>query len=207
MNHWRLLNPAARVLVVNGLAFNLGFYMLMPYLAQHLGTDLSLTGSITGLLMGLRVFSQQGLFLLGGWLGDRLGYRKAIVWGCFLRGIGFAMLGWAEALPLLLLAAFLTGFAGALFTPCAQACLAAQCADMSLRRQAITLHNLASEAGMLVGPLVGLALLSVDFRLTACVAGLLFLAFGGLQWSLLPRDQAPQRLRAHWCLVQPWHRE
>lgn len=71
---WRSLSPAARVLVANGLAFNLGFYMLMPYLAQHLGDGLELAGWVTGLVMGLvmglRVFSQQGLFLLGGWLGD-----------------------------------------------------------------------------------------------------------------------------------------
>ncbi|MBT3066683.1 MFS transporter [Rhodoferax sp. U11-2br] len=193
MNRWRALSPAARVLVANGLAFNLGFYMLMPYLAQHMGADLGLAGWITGLVMGLRVFSQQGLFLLGGWLGDRLGYRRAIVWGCFLRSVGFAMLGWAETLPLLLLAAFLTGFAGALFTPCAQACLAAQCPDLSQRRYAFTLHNLASEAGMLLGPLVGLALLNVDFRLTGCVAGALFLGFGVLQWRLLPPDQGSPR--------------
>ena len=186
---WRGLSPAARVLVANGLAFNLGFYMLMPYLAQHLGADLGLAGWITGLVMGLRVFSQQGLFLLGGWLGDRLGYRRAIVWGCCLRGVGFVLLGWAQTLPLLLLAAFLTGFAGALFTPCAQASLAAQCPDLSQRRYAFTLHNVASEVGMLLGPLIGLALLNVDFRLTGCVAGALFLLFGALQWRLLPPDQ------------------
>ncbi len=186
---WRGLSPAARVLVANGLAFNLGFYMLMPYLAQHLGADLGLAGWLTGLVMGLRVFSQQGLFLLGGWLGDRLGYRRAIVWGCCLRGLGFVLLGWAQTLPLLLLAAFLTGFAGALFTPCAQASLAAQCPDLSQRRYAFTLHNVASEAGMLLGPLIGLALLNVDFRLTGCVAGALFLLFGALQWRLLPPDQ------------------
>ncbi|MDZ7921202.1 MFS transporter [Rhodoferax sp.] len=189
MSRWRGLSPAARVLVANGLAFNLGFYMLMPYLAQHLGADLGLAGWITGLVMGLRVFSQQGLFLLGGWLGDRLGYRRAIVWGCCLRGVGFVLLGWAQTLPLLLLAAFLTGFAGALFTPCAQASLAAQCPDQSQRRYAFTLHNVASEAGMLLGPLVGLVLLHVDFRLTGCVAGALFLAFAALQWTLLPPDQ------------------
>lgn len=72
MADWLSLSPAVRVLVLNGLAFNLGFYMLMPYLAQHLGADLGLAGWAVGSVMGMRVFSQQGLFLLGGWLGDRL---------------------------------------------------------------------------------------------------------------------------------------
>jgi len=60
VSRWRALSPAARVLVANGLAFNLGFYMLMPYLAQHLGADLGLAGWITGLVMGLRLDHEQG---------------------------------------------------------------------------------------------------------------------------------------------------
>lgn len=191
------------MLVLGGLAFNLGFYMLMPYLAQHLGADLGLAGWAAGWVMGLRVFSQQGLFLLGGWLGDRLGYRRAIVWGCVLRCAGFTLLGWAHSLPLLLAAAMLTGFAGALFSPCAQACLAAQCPAPSQRQTAFALHNLASEAGMLAGPLIGMALMHVDFRLTGSVAGALFLLFALLQWRSLPPDEGagagPQAAVASWA--------
>lgn len=186
LHGWRELSPAARLLVANGLAFNLGFYMMMPYLAQHLGGTLGLAGWAAGLVMGMRVFSQQGLFLLGGTLGDRIGYRPAIVWGCLIRSLGFALLGWAEHLPLLLLAAFLTGFAGALFTPCAQAYLAAECRDGTQRQQAFALHNLASEAGMLLGPLLGMLLTRLDYVVTGVVSGGVFLLLTWLQWRLLP---------------------
>ncbi len=186
LHGWRELSPAARLLVANGLAFNLGFYMMMPYLAQHLGGTLGLAGWAAGLVMGMRVFSQQGLFLLGGTLGDRIGYRPAIVWGCLIRSLGFALLGWADQLPLLLLAAFLTGFAGALFTPCAQAYLAAECRDGTQRQQAFALHNLASEAGMLLGPLVGMLLTSLDYAVTGVVSGSVFLLLTWLQWRMLP---------------------
>lgn len=187
----RALSPAARVLVTNGLAFNLGFYMMMPYLAQHLGGTLGLAGWASGLIMGMRVFSQQGLFLLGGTLGDRIGYRPAIIWGCLVRSFGFALLGWAEHLPLLLLAAFLTGFAGALFTPCAQAYLAAECRDPNQRQQAFALHNLASEAGMLLGPLVGLLLTNLSYTMTGLVSGGVFFLLTGLQWFYLPKRVEP----------------
>ncbi|MBP9661956.1 MAG: MFS transporter, partial [Aeromonas sp.] len=130
---WQGMSPAARLLILNGLAFNLGFYMMMPFLAQHMGSGLGLAGWACGLVMGMRVFSQQGLFLLGGTLGDRIGYHTAIVWGCLVRSLGFVLLGWAESLPILLLAAALTGFAGALFTPCAQAYLASECSTPSQR--------------------------------------------------------------------------
>lgn len=202
LHGWRELSPAARLLVANGLAFNLGFYMMMPYLAQHLGGTLGLAGWASGLIMGMRVFSQQGLFLLGGTLGDRIGYRPAIVWGCLIRSLGFALLGWADQLPLLLLAAFLTGFAGALFTPCAQAYLAAECRDGKQRQQAFALHNLASEAGMLLGPLVGMLLTSLDYAVTGVVSGGVFLLLTWLQWRLL----SPQQLRhelAQQALARP----
>lgn len=183
---WRTLSPVARLLVANGLAFNLGFYMMMPYLAQHIGGTLGLAGWAAGLVMGLRVFSQQGLFLLGGTLGDRIGYRPAIVWGCLVRSVGFGLLGWASSLPVLLLAAFLTGFAGALFTPCAQAYLASECRTDTQRQYAFSLHNLASEAGMLLGPLVGMVLTEVDYRVTGAVSGSVFLLLTLLQWHMLP---------------------
>lgn len=165
---WQGMSPAARLLITNGLAFNLGFYMMMPFLAQHMGAGLGFAGWACGLVMGMRVFSQQGLFLLGGTLGDRIGYHPAIVWGCLVRSLGFALLGWAESLPILLLAATLTGFAGALFTPCAQA-------------------YLASQAGMLLGPLVGLTLTQQSYTLTGILAASLFALLGVLQYRVLPK--------------------
>ncbi|MBU2021749.1 MAG: MFS transporter, partial [Gammaproteobacteria bacterium] len=63
---WQLLSPAGRVLVINGFTFNLGFYMLLPYLADHLQHNLGISGWYVGLIIGLRVLSQQGMFLVGG---------------------------------------------------------------------------------------------------------------------------------------------
>ena len=193
---WQGMSPAARLLITNGLAFNLGFYMMMPFLAQHMGSGLGLAGWACGLVMGMRVFSQQGLFLLGGTLGDRIGYHPAIVWGCLVRSLGFVLLGWAESLPILLLAAALTGFAGALFTPCAQAYLASECHNPSQRQRAFALHNLASEAGMLLGPLVGLTLTQQSYTLTGILAASLFALLGVLQYRVLPKrpvsNQSPR---------------
>lgn len=180
------LSPAARVLILNGLTFNFGFYMLMPYLAGHLSENLGLAGWAVGLVLGIRVFSQQGLFLLGGLLGDRIGYRRAILIGCAVRCVGFAVFGFSESLTVLLLAACLSGFAGALFTPCAQAYLADECQDAQRRKQAFALHNMASTAGMLLGPLAGLLFISVDFSVTGSVSAALFGVMTLVQWRFLP---------------------
>ncbi|WP_265462982.1 MFS transporter [Aeromonas salmonicida] len=200
---WQGMSPAARLLIINGLAFNLGFYMMMPFLTQHMGSGLGLAGWACGLVMGMRVFSQQGLFLLGGTLGDRIGYHTAIVWGCLVRSVGFVLLGLAESLPILLLAAALTGFAGALFTPCAQAYLASECSPPSQRQRAFALHNLASQAGMLLGPLVGLTLTQQSYALTGLLAASLFALLGVLQYRVLPKRPVANQT-PHGAILSQW---
>lgn len=186
LKDWRLLSPAGQVLVINGFTFNLGFYMLLPYLADHLEHNLGINGWYVGVIIGLRVLSQQGLFLVGGTLGDRLGYKRLILLGCAVRIIGFALLGVGQSIPVLLLGAFCSGFAGALFTPSSQAYLASEYPEQKARSKVFALQNLTSEAGMLLGPLLGLSLLYIDFALVGLMSAGLFTILLIIQWRFLP---------------------
>jgi MFS family permease len=183
---WQLLSPAGRVLVINGFTFNLGFYMLLPYLADHLQHNLGISGWYVGAIIGLRVLSQQGMFLVGGTLGDRLGYKRLILLGCAVRIVGFTLLGVGQTVPILMLGAFCSGFAGALFTPSSQAYLASEYPEQKFRDKVFALQSLMSEAGMLLGPLVGLLLLYVDFALVGVVSAGLFTLLLAIQWRFLP---------------------
>lgn len=183
---WQLLSPAGRVLVINGFTFNLGFYMLLPYLADHLQHNLGISGWYVGAIIGLRVLSQQGMFLVGGTLGDRLGYKRLILLGCAVRIVGFTLLGVGQTVPILMLGAFFSGFAGALFTPSSQAYLASEYPEQKFRDKVFALQSLMSEAGMLLGPLVGLLLLYVDFALVGVVSAGLFTLLLAIQWRFLP---------------------
>ncbi|WP_417506124.1 MFS transporter [Marinomonas gallaica] len=203
---WRQLSAAGRVLVINGFTFNLGFYMLLPYLADHLQRNLGLSPWHVGLVIGLRVLSQQGLFLVGGTLGDYLGYRRLILMGCLVRVAGFVLLGFAANLPLLLLGAFLTGFAGALFTPSSNAYLAYEAPDQVRRDRIFAMQNWTSEAGMFLGPLLGISLISLSFQWVGLGAALLFSILFVIQWRFLP-DLVEQEKRSgpgasFW---QQWH--
>ncbi|NVK40661.1 MAG: MFS transporter [Oceanospirillaceae bacterium] len=186
LHDWREISVAGRILVANGFTFNLGFYMLLPYLADHLQRTLGLSPWYTGLVIGLRVLSQQGLFLIGGTLGDYLGYKRLILLGCIVRVLGFALLAVAQQLPALLAGAFLTGLAGALFTPSSNAYLAYEAPDADRRDRIFALQNWSSSTGMFLGPLVGIVLLSIDFMLVGLGAALLFLVLLCAQWRFLP---------------------
>ncbi|AUM19326.1 MFS transporter [Rhodococcus ruber] len=185
---FRSFDRPSQVLMVNQFSINIGFYMLMPYLATYLAGPLGLAAWAIGLVLGVRNFSQQGMFLLGGTLADRLGYKPLIVAGCLLRTAGFALLAAVDSLPAVLVASAATGFAGALFNPAVRAYLAA---DAGPRRvEAFAVFNVFYQAGILLGPLVGLALTAVDFRITAVVAAAVFGLLTLAQIRALPAHAA-----------------
>ncbi|WP_030675259.1 MFS transporter [Streptomyces sp. NRRL B-1347] len=180
----RSYERSVQLLMVNQFTINLGFYMLMPYLAAHLSGTLGLAGWLVGLVLGVRNFSQQGMFLVGGTLADRFGYKPLIVAGCVLRTVGFATLGLVDSLPALLAASAATGLAGALFNPAVRAYLAVDAGER--RVEAFALFNVFYQAGILLGPLVGMVLTGVDFRITCLVAAAIFALLSVVQIRALP---------------------
>lgn len=122
------LRPAATlwppVLLGSQFVFNIGFYAVVPFLALFLRDDMLLSGGLIGLILGLRTFSQQGMFILGGTLADRYGAKAIILAGCVVRVAGFLLLACGASLWPIILGACLTGVGGALFSPSIEALLA-----------------------------------------------------------------------------------
>ena len=176
---------AVQVLLVNELTIFLSFYMLYPYLAIYFRETLGFSAWTVGLILGIRVLSQQGMNVIGGTLADRLGYKPLIIWGLTLRAAGFALFGFVDSLGGTLVAAILTGLAGALFGPALRAYLAAE--SPGRRAEVFALANLAGQIGTLLGPPVGVALLAFSFRLVCVAAGVIFVGLMLLQFRYLPR--------------------
>lgn len=166
-----------RLLTVTQFAFNIGFYAVLPYLAAHLGDGLGMAGWLIGLVLGLRTFSQQGLFVVGGALTDRYGPRPVVLAGCVLRIAGFCWLALAGSTATVIGAVVLIGFAAALFSPAvesetARAAVAHEAETGTPRAQVLAVFFAAGQAGAFLGPLLGtlLLLLGGGFR-AACLAG------------------------------------
>lgn len=185
---FRSFNRPVQLLLLNQLTINLGFYMLIPYLADHLSNELALATWLVGLILGVRNFSQQGMFLLGGALADRFGYKPLIVAGCALRTGGFALLGLVNTVPALIIASAATGFAGALFNPAVRAYVAHDSGER--RVEAFALFSVFYQTGILIGPLIGLALTGVSFQLTCLVAAGVFALLTALQLTSLPQQSS-----------------
>ena len=191
---YRSFPTPVRLLLLNQLTINVGFYMLVPYLAAHLSGELGLATWMVGLVLGVRNFAQQGMFLLGGSLADRFGYKRLIVAGCALRTTGFGLLGVVDTVPTLIIASAATGFAGALFNPAVRAYLALDAGER--RVEAFALFSVFYQAGILVGPLIGLALTGVAFSLTCatvCAPGI----------GISEGERAHSHASAPWATVRP----
>lgn len=188
VTEFRSFDWPSRMLMVNQFGINIGFYMLMPYLAGYLAGPLGLAAWAVGFVLGVRNFSQQGMFIVGGTLADRFGYKPLIVAGCVLRTGGFGLLVFAQSLPMVLFASAATGLAGALFNPAVRSYLAADAADR--RVEAFALFNVFYQAGILLGPLVGLALMMVNFRVAALAAAIVFAVLTVAQLFALPQHRA-----------------
>ncbi|MFH9242323.1 MFS transporter [Streptomyces anulatus] len=169
--------PYLRLLTVTQFAFNIGFYAVLPYLATHLGSGLGMAGWLVGLVLGLRTFSQQGLFVVGGALTDRYGPRPVVLVGCALRITGFGWLAVAGSTATVIAAVLLIGFAAALFSPAVESEAAREAVRHERdtgtpRAHVLALFSAAGQAGAFIGPLLGslLLLLGGGFR-AACLAG------------------------------------
>lgn len=191
------LSPLLRLLILTQLAFNIGFFAVLPFLAEHLGQAVGMAGWLVGFVLGLRTFSQQGLFVVGGALADRYGIRPVVLTGCVLRIAGFVWLGYARETWAVIGAVLLIGFAAALFSPAVESEVARQAvvweeSGGGSRTRVLALLTVAGQAGAFVGPLLGALLLSVDFR-TVCLAGagVFVLVLAGHAWLL------PQHIPGH----------
>lgn len=112
----RDLSPG-RLLAVNQAGINLGFFIVLPYLAAYLTDGLGMAAATVGLVLGARTLRQQGLFLPSGALVDRVGPWPSIVAECGLRVVAFGMLGVLRDPVSVVISVLLIGVAGALFTP------------------------------------------------------------------------------------------
>ncbi|MER6176638.1 MFS transporter [Streptosporangium sp. NPDC001681] len=189
MKAFRSFPLSVRLLLVNQMGVNTGFYLLVPYLAGYLGGGLGLSATVVGVVLGARNLSQQGLFLIGGTASDRFGARTVIIAGCALRAAGFGLFAIDGSLPVLLGASVLSGLAGALFNPAVRSYLATEAGDR--RAEVFSLFNVFANTGALLGPLLGGALLLVDFRVAAVAAALIFAGLTVAQALTLPPRTVP----------------
>ncbi|KQU29992.1 MDR family MFS transporter [Rhodococcus sp. Leaf233] len=190
--------PTVRLLVLTQMTFNIGFFMVLPYLSVHLTSDLGLGAALVGVVLGIRTFSQQGLFFVGGTLADRWGIKPVVLVGCVLRVLGFLGLAAFDSLAGVVAATVLVGFAAALFSPAVESAIAIEAGKSersggATRVQTFALLSVCNQIGSFTGPLIGSLLLLADFRIACLTAAVIFVLVIAAHIRWLPREPGEHR--------------
>ncbi len=193
------------VLLGSQFVFNIGFYAVVPFLAVFLRDDMMLSGGLIGLVLGLRTFSQQGMFIVGGALSDRFGARVIILCGCTIRVVGYLLLGFGTSLMPIILGACLTGIGGALFSPSIEALLAkagtqSEANGKRNRAEWFALFAVCGELGAVLGPVAGALLTGLGFRQVALAGAAVFVVALVVLYFCLPTEAHNRRA----LKVIPW---
>lgn len=175
-------------LLLTNLMMNGGFFMVIPLISVHYVNDLGWAAGTIGLVLAARQITQQGLTVFGGALSDRLGPRGLILTGLLVRALGFGSMGWANDFTTLLAAALLSGLGGSLFDAPKNAAVAAL-TSAARRARAFSLMGVTGNLGMVIGPLIGAALLHTDFQTVALASAFVYVLAFFLLAPALPRLQ------------------
>jgi FSR family fosmidomycin resistance protein-like MFS transporter len=161
-----------------GLPTILAFMVKDPSLAH-----LELNFVKAGLIVSAFSLSSGAFQYLVGVVADRLGARPVLFGGLTLLAGSFALLGFADSFPMLLLLAFTAGMGNSVFHPVDYAIMGANISAPRLARAYAT-HTFSGYVGFAVGPFVsGVLASSFGWQTAFMAAGLAGLAMTALLWS------------------------
>lgn len=183
---WKLAPGSLKVMYISSFFMNLGFYALIPYLTLHLTGDFFWTLALTGVLLGVRQISQQGLTFIGGLVADRFGCKETLVFGVGVRAAGFMSFAFCSEVWHFFAAAIVSGLGGALFEPSYQAAFA-RLTPEEHRKTLFSFKNIVSNLGMVSSTIVGSVLSSIDFFYLSVASGSIYVLIGVLIAWGLPR--------------------
>ncbi len=156
---------------------------LTPYAPAHANGDERL-----GLLYGAYAVGVLVATPLFGYLGDRIGYRRPMIYGVALSAAALALCGFAPNFSLLLLGRLFQGTAAAASWTAGLALIAEHHHEKRVKMMGFAL--MGSTAGSLLGPVIGGSLYEAGgYTLPFAVTGVLVAVDAGLCVFLLPRDQ------------------
>jgi len=153
------LNRNVFAMGLTSLLGDMGYEMataLLPGFFAVLGLPAAALGTIEGVADATASFVKLGV----GWWSDRLGHRKAIaVAGYFLSGTAKALFAFAHGWPVILVGRVIAWFGRGIRSPLRDAMLA-ESVPPETRGKAFGFHRAGDTAGAILGPLIGVALLS-----------------------------------------------
>lgn len=168
------------VLLLGAFTSSVGVLFVAPYLSIHLYRSGGLSAAAVGVILGLSYWSTRASGLAAGALADRIGQRRVMLFGNGLRAVGYLLLT-GQSVAQIVVAVLLVGTGSGLFFPVSKAHLL-HLVDEKHQLNAIAARNVFANAGVAIGPLLGMVVFATGPWLLFVSAAA---AFGALTLLLL----------------------
>ncbi|WP_281885122.1 MFS transporter [Paenibacillus sp. YYML68] len=167
------------------LLMAIGFFMLGPLLGVHMINNLGWSAAVAGSVMAISGLSQHGFKFIAGAFADRIGYKKAILLGVGVRIVGYTLYGLVDTPGGFMLAAFIAGLGGSIFHPASYATYA-RLVKGEDKSRIFAMREMLSNIGFILGPVIGMFLLKLDFTYVCFSAAAMFAIAFVVTLVLLP---------------------
>lgn len=179
----RALPRGAWILFFGTFLNKFGTFVL-PFLAIYM-TRLGYSAAESGLAIAAYGVGTLVACLLGGYLADRIGRRKTIVFSMFSAAVVMLCLSQARGLPMILILSALAGLAGELYRPASSALLA-DLVPSGQRVTAFAAYRMAFNAGWAFGPATAGLLAKHSFLWLFIGDAATSVLYGIVAWLALP---------------------
>jgi MFS transporter, DHA1 family, multidrug resistance protein len=180
------ISPSLLALYIDTLVMAIGFYMLVPILSVYFITHLGMSTALAGSIIAVSGLAQNGLRFFCGIAADRIGYKKTIMLGVGIRIAGFTLYGIVDNPAGYAMAAFISGLGGAIFHPASFGAYARTTSEQ-MKTKIFSIRETLSNVGFILGPVIGMFLLRLDFTLVCFSSAFMFFLAFLLSWILLPK--------------------
>lgn len=157
--------------------------MALPFLVLYLTSQLGYDAGTAGMVLGLYGFGALVAGPFTGWLCDRVGATRLMIFSLFSSGLILLFYPFVDSLPAVIAITVSLALTGEAFRPAVWAATS-RAAPLENRKSAFALNRLAVNLGMSVGPAVGGLLLSRSYSalfwvdgVTTLLAGIVLAAF------------------------------
>jgi MFS transporter, DHA1 family, multidrug resistance protein len=175
---WRAIGIQAQSVLAGTFLMNTGSYLVLPIWAIYMRDWLALSSTEIAVALTTKLWAQEGLGIFGGALADKWGWRPLLISGSAIRLAGFILLAESTTAGAITVAALLLGMGAAIYLPAAKTALSLGL-SAELRIMAFALRTLAANAGVALGPLIGVLFVGSP-RILFFLAAFAYLTFAVL---------------------------
>lgn len=182
---------AFKVLIASALVENMAFGLVIPFLALFMMIDLGLGELLTGVVLAAYTVSGMPAMVVGGMLADKIGRKVVLVSSLGLMAAAMLMYYFVDSFEAILVVAIVDAFVGYMYMPAANAMIA-DVIPSGDRPRAYSTLRIAWNVGIVIGPVVGAAIVAAYSFRYLFVFGSAILAFACVMNAVFIPETKPK---------------